>query len=49
MAVEIELKAWVDDEISLKQRLDTIATFLGAFHKEDNYWQPGGNLCETFK
>jgi adenylate cyclase class 2 len=51
MAIEIELKAWVDAPETLKQILGRvlvgdvvtvapIARFTGAFDKEDTYWYP---------
>ncbi|MDR2536703.1 MAG: CYTH domain-containing protein [Treponema sp.] len=38
MAIEIEVKAWVDTPESLKQRIDAIARFTGVFDKTDAYW-----------
>ena len=43
MGVEIEVKAWVDDEKGLKEKLDGAANYLGAYVKEDSYWQPSDN------
>ncbi|MDR0389441.1 MAG: class IV adenylate cyclase [Spirochaetaceae bacterium] len=38
MAVEIELKAWVDDPESVKKRIPQGAKYLGSFEKADQYW-----------
>jgi adenylate cyclase class 2 len=40
MAIEIELKAWVDAPETLKKTLALIARFTYAFDKEDVYWHP---------
>jgi adenylate cyclase class 2 len=40
MAIEIEVKAWVDTPELLKQRIDSIARFTGVFDKVDAYWYP---------
>jgi adenylate cyclase class 2 len=40
MAIEIEVKAWVDTPELLKQRIDAIARFTGVFDKVDAYWYP---------
>jgi adenylate cyclase class 2 len=40
MAIEIEIKAWVDTPELLKQRIDAIAHFIGVFDKVDAYWYP---------
>ena len=38
MAVEIEIKAWVDDTEALERRVDKIADFVGTEIKEDIYY-----------
>jgi adenylate cyclase class 2 len=50
MAIEIELKAWVDDPDVVKQKLDGLALFNGEFLKEDIYWKQENpeNRPETF-
>jgi adenylate cyclase class 2 len=40
MAREIELKAWVNDEKSLKERLSALGDYTGSYEKEDAYWFP---------
>jgi adenylate cyclase class 2 len=40
MAIEIEVKAWVDTPELLKQHIDSIARFTGVFDKVDAYWYP---------
>jgi adenylate cyclase class 2 len=42
MAVEIELKAHVDDHRSLQERLSLLAPEALSFEKEDCYWMAGG-------
>ena len=43
MATEIELKARVSDSEALRRLLNEKAEYLGAFVKDDTYWQlPGG-------
>ena len=42
MAIEIELKAHVDNIDELKYILGAKAEFMGAFEKEDTYWLPNG-------
>jgi adenylate cyclase class 2 len=39
MAIEIELKAWVDDSGAVKERLHGLALYNGEFLKEDTYWK----------
>jgi adenylate cyclase class 2 len=39
MAVEIELKAWVDDPGAVRKKLDELALYNGEFLKEDTYWK----------
>ena len=41
MSVEIELKAWADNEKSLKNKLDRDLNPIGEYLKEDVYWVPG--------
>jgi adenylate cyclase class 2 len=41
MAIEIELKAWVDDPGALRSRADSLAEYGTSFEKEDRYWFPG--------
>ncbi|GHV49203.1 adenylate cyclase [Spirochaetia bacterium] len=38
MAFEIELKAWVDDPLNLKERLNTLGEYECAYEKNDTYW-----------
>jgi adenylate cyclase class 2 len=38
MAIEIELKAWIDDPEALKARMTFLAGGAGSFEKEDAYW-----------
>ena len=45
MAIEIEVKAWVDTPESLKQRIDAIARFTGVFNKIDAYWYPVSGMA----
>jgi adenylate cyclase class 2 len=45
MAIEIEVKAWVDTPESLKQRINAIARFTGVFDKTDAYWYPATALA----
>jgi adenylate cyclase class 2 len=40
MAIEIEVKAWVDTPELLRQRIDAIACFTGVFDNVDAYWYP---------
>ncbi|MDR3334542.1 MAG: class IV adenylate cyclase [Treponema sp.] len=42
MAIEIELKAWVDDSQELKKVLCSLAGYPAAFEKADAYWYPAG-------
>ncbi|MDR3171079.1 MAG: class IV adenylate cyclase [Treponema sp.] len=42
MAIEIELKAWVDDSQELKKVLCSLAGYPAAFEKADAYWYPVG-------
>jgi adenylate cyclase class 2 len=39
MAIEIELKAWVDDPGAVREKLDGLAFYNGEFLKEDTYWK----------
>ncbi|MDR2052491.1 MAG: class IV adenylate cyclase [Treponema sp.] len=39
MAIEIELKAWVDDPGAVKEKLGKLALYNGEFLKEDTYWK----------
>jgi adenylate cyclase class 2 len=39
MAIEIELKAWVDDPGAVREKLDALARYNGEFLKEDRYWK----------
>ncbi|MDR2418283.1 MAG: CYTH domain-containing protein [Treponema sp.] len=47
MAIEIEVKAWVDAPESLRQRIDAIAHFTGMFDKLDAYWFPATGAPAT--
>jgi len=40
MAVEIELKAHIDDYESLKERLSVVGVFCRSYKKSDAYWLP---------
>jgi len=40
MAVEIELKAHVDDYASLKERLSAVGEYCRSYKKSDSYWLP---------
>ncbi|MDR1104926.1 MAG: CYTH domain-containing protein [Treponema sp.] len=40
MALEVELKARVDDPQALKARLSAMGLYLGAYEKDDAYWLP---------
>ncbi|MFA6505799.1 MAG: class IV adenylate cyclase [Treponemataceae bacterium] len=40
MAIEIELKAWVDDRTALRAKLEKFGRFVGAYQKDDEYWRP---------
>jgi adenylate cyclase class 2 len=42
MAIEIELKASVEDHLALKKRLSLLAPPAFSFEKEDCYWETGG-------
>jgi adenylate cyclase class 2 len=46
MAFEIELKAWADNPVAVREKLDALARFNGEFLKEDSYWKPedSGNM-----
>jgi adenylate cyclase class 2 len=39
MAIEIELKAWVDDPASARRSIATFATPTGSYRKDDSYWR----------
>lgn len=39
MAIEIEIKAWVDDEQHCRKKLKELAHYAGNIHKIDHYWQ----------
>jgi adenylate cyclase class 2 len=39
MAIEIELKAWVDDPLAVKEKLGRLALYNGEFLKNDTYWK----------
>ncbi|MDP2816602.1 MAG: class IV adenylate cyclase [Rectinemataceae bacterium] len=46
---EIEMKAWVDDPVALKNKLLQIGEYLGKTEKNDSYWSlPGmnGNISD---
>jgi adenylate cyclase class 2 len=43
MAIEIELKAWVDDPETTKALVSSLARYTKAFEKEDVYWYPPKN------
>jgi adenylate cyclase class 2 len=38
MAVEIELKAHIDDPLGVKARLSALGNYLTAYEKDDTYW-----------
>jgi adenylate cyclase class 2 len=40
VAIEIELKAWVDDPAAVKRTITQFARYNGAFTKDDAYWFP---------
>ncbi|AEJ19173.1 class IV adenylate cyclase [Gracilinema caldarium] len=40
MAIEIEIKAWVDDPIQVQNRIGSFATFIKTYEKDDAYWLP---------
>ncbi|MDR2803875.1 MAG: class IV adenylate cyclase [Treponema sp.] len=40
MPFEIELKAWVDDREAVEKRIDSAASFVASFEKDDTYWFP---------
>jgi hypothetical protein len=40
MAIEIELKAWVDDREAVEKRIEALAVFMADFEKDDVYWLP---------
>ncbi|MCX7655211.1 MAG: class IV adenylate cyclase [Treponemataceae bacterium] len=42
MATEIELKAWVEDVEQTRKRIESFASYLRNFEKEDSYWLPAG-------
>jgi adenylate cyclase class 2 len=46
MAIEIELKAWVDDPQTVKTAASSFACYVRAFDKQDAYWYPakGGGI-----
>jgi adenylate cyclase, class 2 len=46
MAIEIELKAWVDDPEATRRSIASFATPTGSYRKEDAYWRysPGTEL-----
>ncbi|MDR2435076.1 MAG: CYTH domain-containing protein [Treponema sp.] len=44
MAVEIELKARLDDPEPVKQRLFSLGTYCRSYEKSDTYWAAGGNI-----
>lgn len=39
MAIEIELKAWVDDAEAVRKRLCAIGAYEGRYDKDDEYWR----------
>lgn len=39
MAIEIELKAWVDDPASVRRSIAAFATPAGSYRKDDSYWR----------
>jgi hypothetical protein len=39
MAIEIELKAWVDDPASTRRSIAAFATPKGSYRKDDSYWR----------
>lgn len=40
MAIEIEIKAWVEDIASVRARLEALGRYSGLFKKDDEYWRP---------
>lgn len=40
MAIEIELKAWVEDRTAIRERLQMTGRHLGTYDKHDEYWRP---------
>lgn len=40
MAIEIELKAWVENKIEVRKKLEAIGRHLGSHQKDDEYWKP---------
>jgi len=40
MAVEIELKAWLDNHESVKERLFSLGRYVRSYEKTDTYWFP---------
>jgi len=40
MAIEIELKAWLDKHEPVKARLSSIGNYIRSFEKTDTYWLP---------
>jgi adenylate cyclase class 2 len=47
MAIEIELKAWVDDPEAVEKLLSALGTYDCAYEKDDTYWFPGGKSGGT--
>jgi len=39
--VEIELKAWLDDYESIKERLSSLGSYVRSYDKSDSYWLKG--------
>jgi len=42
MAIEIELKAWLDDPEAVAERLSRLGSLSRSFEKDDAYWQADG-------
>jgi adenylate cyclase class 2 len=49
MAIEIELKAWVDDLEKTKSRISSFARYTSRFDKQDTYWYSGNGAVPSFK
>jgi adenylate cyclase class 2 len=47
MAIEIELKAWVDNTQELENKLSLTAVYKGSFEKNDVYYYPGSQFTAS--
>jgi len=47
MAVEIEVKARLEESESVKQRLSSLGVFLHSYEKYDVYWNSAGNVLPS--